>query len=360
MSFPGSVSEATASCVSQLAQNCWYAIASSASLADQPIDVPFAGHDHVLFRDAQGRPRLYSDRCPHRGASLALGRMEDGCLRCPFHGWKFTADGVCVEVPADEPGARIPPRSDLLGERPVTESRGFVWMWWGDAPPDPALLPELPVFPETEWHHVQGTFHWDTHFSRVIESNLDNSHAYWVHKSTFASQDSPLSIPFGLHKDARMISATVSFELPVKGPLKLMRNLMGQSGPLCATTTFSLYYPNLNIVDTSIGDQLRFIFFNVSLPQNDTSTVARWIKFTKRKRFRLPGSDQQSIAISRTIFHEDHGVVRSQRPGPVPLDLSEERHVASDLLSIEYRKMHRHWLMPQPAAAAASASNEAP
>ncbi len=350
MSIPGSVSETTSPQVSQLAQNCWYAVASSFALQKGPVAVPFAGHDLVLFPDAEGRPHLFSDRCPHRGASLALGRVEAGCLRCPFHGWKFAADGTCLEAPAEPAGASPPARSGLVGERPVLESRGFVWMWWGPDPADPALLPELPLFPAADWSHVESSFDWDTHFSRVIESNLDNSHAYWVHKGTFASQDSPLSIPVDLRKEDRMIAATVSFELPVKGALKLLRTLMGQSGPLCATTTFSFYYPNLNIVDTSIGDQLRFVFFNASLPQSDSHTLARWVKYSRRKRLRLPGSAAKSIAISRTIFQEDHGVVRSQRPSPVPLDLTEERHVASDILSIEFRRMHRRWLSAEPLA----------
>ncbi|KEF42481.1 MAG: hypothetical protein ER33_05375 [Cyanobium sp. CACIAM 14] len=335
--------------MSQLAQNCWYAIASSFALRQGPVAVPFAGHDHVLFLDGDGRPRLFSDRCPHRGASLALGRIEGGCLRCPFHGWKFASDGTCLEAPAEPAGSRPPARSDLQGERPVVESGGFVWMWWGAGSPDPGLLPDLPLFPAAAWGHVESSFDWDTHFSRVIESNLDNSHAYWVHKSTFASQDSPLSVPFDLRKEERMIAATVRFELPVRGLLKLARTVMGQRGPLCATTTFSFYYPNLNIVDTSIGDQLRFVFFNASLPQSDSHTLARWVKYSKRKPFRLPGSDAKSIAISRTIFLEDHGVVRSQRPAPVPLDLTQERHVASDILSIEYRRMHRRWLEAEAA-----------
>ncbi|AFY29992.1 ring-hydroxylating dioxygenase, large terminal subunit [Cyanobium gracile PCC 6307] len=350
MSLAGSASETSPPQVSQLAQNCWYAVASSFAFRKGPVAVPFAGHDFVLFPDAEGLPRLFSDRCPHRGASLALGQLEEGgCLRCPFHGWKFAADGTCLEAPAEPAGASPPARSDLVGERPAVESRGFIWMWWGSGPPDPALLPDLPVFPDEAWGHVESSFDWETHYSRVIESNLDNSHAYWVHKGTFASQDSPLSVPVDLRKEDRMIAATVSFELPVKGALKLLRTLSGQSGPLCATTTFSFYYPNLNIVDTSIGDQLRFIFFNASLPQSDTHTLARWVKYSKRKRFRLPGSEAQSIAISRTIFEEDHGVVRSQRPTPVPLDLTQERHVASDILSIEYRRMHRRWLSSEAA-----------
>ena len=327
--------------ITHLAENCWYAVAPSATLTEQPLALPFAGQDLVLFRDGSGKPRAYSDRCPHRGASLALGTVQRGCIRCPFHGWQFNADGECIEVPADGPGASLPARSHLQGDYQVFEHRGFVWMWWGSDHPDPDLLPELREFDPEKWQQVSSTFQWDAHFSRVIESNLDNSHAYWVHKSSFASQESPLSIPYELNKGERSFSAKVTFELPLPPALKLLRRLGGKGSKLSATTIFSFIYPNLNIVDTTVADLLHVVFINASLPQTENKTLCRWVKHSPRKRINLPGYKAKSIEISRTIFQEDHGVVQSQRPYPVPLDFENESHVNSDLLSIEYRKLLR-------------------
>lgn len=327
--------------ITHLAENCWYAVAPSATLTEQPLELPFAGQDLVLFRDQAGIPRAYSNRCPHRGASLALGSVQQGCIRCPFHGWLFDANGACIEVPADGPGASLPARSHLQGEYQISEHRGFVWMWWGAERADPNLLPELVEFEPEKWQQVTSTFHWDAHFSRVIESNLDNSHAYWVHKSSFASQESPLSIPYELNKGERSFSAKVTFELPLPPALKLLRRLSGKAGKLSATTKFSFIYPNLNIVDTTVSDLLHVVFINASLPQTENKTLCRWVKHSPRKRFNLPGYKDKSIEISRTIFQEDHGVVQSQRPYPVPLNFENESHVNSDLLSIEYRKLLR-------------------
>jgi phenylpropionate dioxygenase-like ring-hydroxylating dioxygenase large terminal subunit len=325
--------------ITHLTSNCWYAVAPSATLADQPLALPFAGLELVLFRDATGRPRAFSDRCPHRGASLALGSVSNGCLRCPFHGWAFDASGQCIEVPADGPGTSLPSRSQLQLPHEVTEHQGFIWLWWGEGAPDTQLLPELPQFDPALWRQVHSSFVWHAHFSRVIESNLDNSHAYWVHKGTFASQESPLSLPYDLQKGDRWFSAKVTFDLPLPPALKLLQRLQGKGNSLSAQTTFSFFYPNLNIVDTKVGDILHVIFVNASLPQSESETLSRWVKFSPRKGLDFPGRDAKSIEISRTIFEEDHGVVQSQRPFPVPLDFAQESHVNSDLLSIEYRRL---------------------
>lgn len=325
--------------ITHLPMNCWYAVAPAVTLKDKPLSIPFAGDDYVLFRNGKGEPTCFSDRCPHRGASLSLGSTEAGCLRCPFHGWLFEADGQCVAVPADGEGASLPARSNLKQKKSVCEHAGFIWMWHGDLPADQTSLPELPVFEPDQWQHVSNSFIWDAHFSRVIESNLDNSHAYWVHKGTFASQDSPLSIPYDLSKGDEWVSAKVKFDLPLPSALRLLQRLQGKGPGLSAETTFSFYHPNLNIVDTRVGDFLHVIFVNASLPQSEGQTLSRWIKYSPRKAFNMPGREEKSTEISRTIFNEDHDVVRSQRPYAVPLDFSEESHVNSDLLSIEYRKI---------------------
>src|SRR5262245_42768467 len=53
--------------------------------------VRLLGEDLVLFRDGAGRCGLLERACPHRRADLSYGRLEDGGLRCAFHGWLFDA-----------------------------------------------------------------------------------------------------------------------------------------------------------------------------------------------------------------------------------------------------------------------------
>jgi hypothetical protein len=61
----------------------------------------------VLFRDDEGQLGLIGRNCPHRGADLCFGRLEDNGLRCPFHGWHFDRTGQCVEQPAEPEGSTM-------------------------------------------------------------------------------------------------------------------------------------------------------------------------------------------------------------------------------------------------------------
>ena len=71
-----------------------------------PQRVRLLGENFVAFRAPDGAVGFLAEGCPHRGASLALGRNEEGGLRCIFHGWKFDVAGRCVDVPSEPPERR--------------------------------------------------------------------------------------------------------------------------------------------------------------------------------------------------------------------------------------------------------------
>ncbi len=87
----------------------WQVIATTAQL-DLPrplLPVTLRGKPYVLFRDDAGALGLIGRHCPHRGADLCYGRLEDNGLRCPFHGWHFDRTGQCVEQPAEPEGSKM-------------------------------------------------------------------------------------------------------------------------------------------------------------------------------------------------------------------------------------------------------------
>jgi phenylpropionate dioxygenase-like ring-hydroxylating dioxygenase large terminal subunit len=87
----------------------WAGVAQSAAL-DIPrpvLPVTLNGQRLVLFRDDDGQLGLIGRNCPHRGADLCFGRLEDNGLRCPFHGWHFDRTGQCVEQPAEPVGSQM-------------------------------------------------------------------------------------------------------------------------------------------------------------------------------------------------------------------------------------------------------------
>src|SRR5581483_4182173 len=108
-----------------------------------PIRIRLLGEDMVAFRDTNGRVGMMLERCPHRGASLWLGRNEDGGLRCIYHGWKIDVEGRILEMPCESVDSTFKDRVRQVAY-PTHEQGDMVWVYMG--PPD-----HKPAFPNFEW-----------------------------------------------------------------------------------------------------------------------------------------------------------------------------------------------------------------
>jgi phthalate 4,5-dioxygenase len=108
---------------------------------ERPIKaIRLLGEDLVIYRDDKGRYGLLGRGCPHRGTDLAHGRLEDGGLRCAFHGWLFDTEGKCLETPAEPDGSNLC-RNIRQKAYPVVERNGILFAYMGEGPP-----PEFPHF----------------------------------------------------------------------------------------------------------------------------------------------------------------------------------------------------------------------
>ena len=137
------------------------------------------GQDLVLFRDEAGRLGLLDRDCPHRNADLAYGRLEDGGLRCPFHGWLFDVDGKCLETPAEPVGSTLCTR---IRQRsyPVALRSGIVFAYLGEgaAPPFPAF--DCFVAPDTHTFAFKGLI--ECNWLQALEVGIDPAHASFLHR----------------------------------------------------------------------------------------------------------------------------------------------------------------------------------
>ncbi len=125
----------------ELLRRYWQPIALASEATDLPRGVRLLGEDLVLFRERSGRPGLLYPRCVHRGTSLLFGRVEQDGIRCCYHGWKFDAEGFCLEQPCEPEGGRL--RSRIRQPcYPVVERYGAIWAYMGP----PAKKPAFPRF----------------------------------------------------------------------------------------------------------------------------------------------------------------------------------------------------------------------
>lgn len=141
--------------------------------------VRLLGQDMVLFRDPQGRYGLIDRACPHRGADLAYGRLEDGGLRCAFHGWLFDVEGRCLETPAEPAGSRL---CEHIRQRsyPVVEKAGVLWAYLGEG--EAPAFPHFDCFVAPDSHVFAFKGLWDCNWLQALEVGIDPAHASWLHR----------------------------------------------------------------------------------------------------------------------------------------------------------------------------------
>ncbi len=133
----------------------------------------------VLFKNTEGRYGLIDRHCAHRGADLAYGRLEEGGLRCSFHGWLYDVSGKCVETPAEPEGSRL---CEHIRQRayPVVEKSGilFAYLGEGDAP----AFPHFDCFVAPDAYTFAFKGYWDCNWLQALEVGIDPAHASWLHK----------------------------------------------------------------------------------------------------------------------------------------------------------------------------------
>ncbi len=147
-----------------------------------PRRVRLLGEDLVAFRDTEGRAALLAEGCPHRRASLFLGRNEQGGIRCVYHGWKFDASGRCLEAPTEPSGSRL--REGVVATAYACRERhGIVWAYLGARAGDAGL----PPLPDLGWALVpsarRGSFQYlrECNWLQALEGDVDTAHIGWLH-----------------------------------------------------------------------------------------------------------------------------------------------------------------------------------
>jgi nitrite reductase/ring-hydroxylating ferredoxin subunit len=161
----------------------WFQVAWSDELpAGGVLPLSCFGKELVLFRTEEGVAYVLDAYCPHLGAHLGHGgRVQQGILQCPFHGWRFNGQGACVEIPHAN---KIPPGA-ALGAWTVQELDGLLFVHHGPEGSQPAWqVPPLSEASDEGWVLAQKQL-WRirTHVQEIAENIADPTHFRYVHSA---------------------------------------------------------------------------------------------------------------------------------------------------------------------------------
>ena len=163
----------------ELFRRYWLPVAASIELTSGPArPVRVLGEDLALFRTVDGEVGLVDARCPHRGASLAHGFVDDSSLRCPYHGWAFDASGACTDLPALESRPGLQARA-AVDSHPVQELGGLVFAYLGAQPAPP--VPRYDLFVAEGTLRDIGRAVIPCNWLQIMENSVDPVHLEWLH-----------------------------------------------------------------------------------------------------------------------------------------------------------------------------------
>jgi phthalate 4,5-dioxygenase len=144
-----------------------------------PIGVQVLGENFVAFRDTSGEIGFIDELCCHRGASLTYGRVEEGGIRCIYHGWKCDIHGNLLETPNGGGGSAV--RDHVKqGSYPVQAAGGLGWVYIGPSDTEPEF-PHFPWMDTPEEEITAGEVFYDCNWLQVQEGSLDSSHLGIMH-----------------------------------------------------------------------------------------------------------------------------------------------------------------------------------
>lgn len=164
----------------ELLRRYWQPVSLSEELTGgRPLKVRILGEDLVLFRDNQGRPGLLGLHCAHRGTDLSYGRIENGGLRCLYHGWLYDVNGRVLEQPG-EPGGGVHRHEICHLAYPCQEAGGVVFTYMG--PGDLPLLPRYEFLTVPEAQRSVTKIFYRCNYLQGNEGNIDPVHLSFLHQ----------------------------------------------------------------------------------------------------------------------------------------------------------------------------------
>ena len=247
----------------------WYLFCESRQLRDKPFSQRILGRQLVAYRTASGQITVMDAHCAHLGADLGCGTVVGETIQCPFHHWRYGADGVCTSIPNV---GQIPPFARLR-TYPAEERHGSVFFFNGREPlfPLPFILNADPAdFVAGKVFRYVADCNWYMNSAHAF----DTQHFAAVHdRRLLAPPSVDCPAPFARRNSyhAEVIGQTI-FD-------RILRVVAGRT----VNITLTIWGGNMAVITANFG-RVRSGFLMDMQPLENGQTLCQGIIYARRAR----------------------------------------------------------------------------
>lgn len=321
--------------------NFWYPVVLSKDLDDKPRVIRILSLDFAVFRDSQGRAQVLSNVCPHRGGSLAGGKVKGDNLQCPYHGWQFDGTGQCHKIPSLGSAARIPART-RVDAYPVVEKYGIVFAFLGDLPEAerPPML-EVPEFDREGWRPTWMNFQIPYSYERSVENGLDPSHNEFVHPTHgFSGENSEYQVNdlWWVGDPEWGVGFFTKFKSPASKDGEFAKMKQASDSREAGTGVIG---PNgvWTYIKFAVDKRMHQYLWEAPIDEHTTNIFF----MNMRSTFLEPEMDQKVNDMNWMIAAQDITVLSALQPALTPETNTKEFMVPADEPILRYRQKLREW-----------------
>ncbi|MBD2773966.1 aromatic ring-hydroxylating oxygenase subunit alpha [Iningainema tapete] len=307
----------------------WYPVIPISQLSDSsPTAFTLLGQKIVLWLD-DSKPVAAQDRCCHRSAQLSKGKVVNGEIQCPYHGWKFNAAGACVDVPQQKTG--IISSNYKICTYACKERYGYAWVCLGEPLCD---IPNIAEASDPQYRLIHEFYEpWKCAGLRVMENEFDTAHPTFVHTTTFGSEENP--IPDRMELEEREWGIEFWTTLGVANPELQQQNLKLELSKIVRTMHMTWYMPFTAQIRIAYPNGLVHAIVNTAVPIDDSTSQI--VQFCLRNDTEAETKAENARAFDRAVTLEDKAILETT-DYDVPLDLTKEQHMMTDKPGIMMRR----------------------
>jgi phenylpropionate dioxygenase-like ring-hydroxylating dioxygenase large terminal subunit len=244
----------------------WYIVAESKELkGDLVLSRKVFDEPLALFRDENGKPVVMQDRCAHRSAPLSKGRVTNGQITCPYHGWKYNSLGEVTQVPSQGCDVRVPRKCVKLYQ--VLERDDFVYVRLN--PSQAAVEPfKMSHYREHGWKTIRLQNRFMNNVVNCAENFVDIPHTVFVHPTIFrVKKNQKLSANIS----RRNGSVIVEYQKETSNLGIFSWFLNPKKSEITHIDRF--FMPNVTNVEYIFGPNRHFIITSQSIPVTESETL---------------------------------------------------------------------------------------